>query len=240
MKQPRIWPVVLWAGIGIIILCGLGTWQIFRLGEKQALLAEIAARTHKAPISLAEAMQHWEQGDATEFVIVKTRGVFNHAKERQKLAVYDGNPGWEVITPLTSDEGIVALVDRGAVPDDLRDLAKRPETGGPVDVVAAIRAHNGAQGYFDPENDAERNLWYWWDVPAMLASVPIPADVRVAPFILQALPQENAKSFPRAAALDANLRNNHLQYAITWFSFALTLLVIALLFIRKLARRSAA
>jgi surfeit locus 1 family protein len=238
MKPVRIWPVVVWASLGIFILCGLGIWQIVRLGEKQALLADIAARSKAAPISLTEAMTRWDKGDDVEFVVVKTRGFFNHAEERQKLAVYDGNPGWEVITPLTSEEGIVALVDRGAVPENLRDLGKRPETDGAVDVIAAIRAHNAAQGYFDPENDAERNLWYWWDVPAMLASVTIPADAKVAPFILQALPDESGPKFPHAAALEANLRNNHLQYAITWFSFALTLLIIAGLFIRKQVRRS--
>ena len=43
--KPRIWPIVLWAGLGIAVLLALGTWQLFRLGEKQALLAEIAERS---------------------------------------------------------------------------------------------------------------------------------------------------------------------------------------------------
>ena len=238
MKQPRIWPVVVWAGLGFAILCGLGVWQIFRLGEKEALLAGIAARTTAAPITLAEAVKRREQGDDIEFVTIKTKGVFDHAHERQKLSVYDGAPGWEIITPLASDEGMVALVDRGVVPDDLRDAAKRPETAELTEVLAIARAHNSAQGYFDPENNIEKNTWYWWDVPAMLASVSIPADVRVAPFILQALPNGDLQKFPRAAAPQVALSNNHLQYAITWFSLAFALLVIAWIFIRKLVRRS--
>jgi surfeit locus 1 family protein len=238
MSQPRIWPVLLWASLGIAILCGLGVWQIFRLGEKEALLASIAARTTAAPISLGEALKRREQGDDIEFVAVAARGLFDHAHERQKLGVFDGAPGWEIITPLASEEGIMVLVDRGIVPENLRDMANRPETTEPSEVLGVVRSHNAAQGYFDPENNVEKNEWYWWDVPAMLASVPISADTKVAPFILQSLPAADLKRFPRAAAPEVALSNNHLQYAITWFSLALALLVIAGLFIRKLMGRS--
>ena len=238
MRHPRIWPVVVWAGLGIAILCGLGVWQLFRLAEKEALLANIAARPTAAPITLTEALKRREQGDDLEFVAVKTSGIFDHAHERQKLSVFDGEPGWEIVTPLVSQEGIVALVDRGTVPDNLRDTTMRPETAGPTEVLGVVRAHNAARGYFDPDNNVGRNEWYWWDVPAMLASISVPADAKVAPFILQALPGSDLKKFPRAAPPQVALSNNHLQYAITWFSLALVLLVIAGLFIRKLVARS--
>jgi surfeit locus 1 family protein len=77
------------------------------------------------------------------------------------------------------------------------------------------------------------NIWYWWDVPAMLSSIPISGEMKVAPFVLQALPDADPAKFPRARGPQAQLRNNHLQYAGTWFFLALTLLVIAGLFIRK-------
>ena len=96
-----------------------------------------------------------------------------------------------------------------------------------------VRAHGHERGFFDPDNDADGNLWYWWDVPAMLSSVAIAPDMQVAPFILQELPGSDPNRFPRPAGPEAQLRNNHLQYAMTWFAFAVTLLVIAGLFIRK-------
>jgi surfeit locus 1 family protein len=236
--ETRIWPILVWAVIGIAILCGLGVWQIFRLAEKETLLARIAARQTAQPMTLSEALQRGEKDDDIEFAHVKSRGTFDHAHERQKLTVFEGEPGWEIITPFTSDEGVVALVDRGAVPDNLRDSAKRPESPGPVEIQGVVRAHGAAQGYFDPPNDVENNRWYWWDIPAMLASVAIPADAKVAPFILQALPAGDLKAFPRASAPQAGLRNNHLQYAVTWFSLALVLAVIAFLFVRKMVRTS--
>ncbi len=236
MKRVSIWRVVFWAGLGIAVLCGLGTWQIFRLGEKQALLAEIAARAAAAPITLGEALARREKGDSIEFVRVTATGLFDQANELQKLAAFDGNPGWEIITPFTSSEGIVALVDRGVVPDELHDKAKRPEPAQQVEITAIARAHDNARGFFDPENNADGRVWYWWDVPAMLSSVAIPADMKVAPFVLQVLPGNDVMKFPRAGAPEVALTNNHLQYAITWFSLALVLLVMSGLFIRKLVR----
>ncbi len=236
--KPRTWPVLLWAGLGIAVLIGLGTWQLSRLAEKQALLAEIAQRTMAGPISLSEVLLRREKGVDTEFVAVKAKGSFDHQFERHKLASFDGSPGWEIITPFTSDEGIVALVDRGVVSSDLQDASKRLEAAPPVELIAVIRLHNNARGFFDPENDVDGNIWYWWDVPAMLSSVTIPAEMKIAPFVLQALPGDDPKKFPRAAKPEAQLRNNHLQYAITWFSLAFVLFVIVGLFVRKQARRT--
>ena len=71
------------------------------------------------------------KGTDIEFDAVKVRGVFDHASERHKLASFEGSPGWQIITPFRSDEGIVALVDRGVVPADLKDAAKRNENPAP-------------------------------------------------------------------------------------------------------------
>ena len=231
--KPRIWPVVLWAGLGIAVLLALGTWQLFRLGEKQALLAEIAERSKAPPLSLSEVLARRSKGTDIEFDAVKVRGVFDHASERHKLASFEGSPGWQIITPFKSDEGIVALVDRGVVPTDMKDAAKRNESLAPVELNAVVRTHGRERGFFDPDNDADSNLWYWWDVPAMLSSIAIAPDMQVAPFILQELPGNDPNRLPRAAGPEVQLRNNHRQYAVTWFALAITLLVIACLFLRK-------
>jgi surfeit locus 1 family protein len=231
--KPRIWPVVLWAGVGFAVLIALGAWQLFRLAEKEAQLAEIAESAKAAPVTLSEALTRRGKGSDIEFVAVKARGVFDHGSERHKLASFEGSPGWQIITPFKSDDGIVVLVDRGVVPAGLKDAAKRPENRAPMELNAVVRAHGYERGFFDPDNDADGNLWYWWDVPAMLSSVAIAPDMQVAPFILQELPGSDLNRFPRAASPEAQLSNNHLQYAVTWFAFAATLLVIAGLFIRK-------
>ncbi len=236
--KPRIWPIVLWTGLGVAVLLALATWQLFRLAEKQALLAQIVRQAEAPPVSIGDVLAAREKGADIEFVMVKVRGSFDHASERHKLATFEGSSGWQIITPFKSDEGIVALVDRGVVPDDLRDPSARSENSAALELTAVVRAHGNERGFFDPENDADANVWYWWDVPAMLSSIAIAPDMKVAPFILQALPGGDPSAFPRASKPDVQLHNNHLQYAITWFSLALVLLVIAGLFIRKQVRRS--
>ena len=61
-----------------------------------------------------------------------------------------------------------------------------------------------------------------------------------ADFILQALPMEGPRVFPEPQRPQANLRNNHLSYAITWFSLALVLLVISAIYVRGLMRKTTA
>ena len=58
---------------------------------------------------------------------VRVEGRFDNAKERYLFAVSDGTPGWHVITPLETPDGEVVLVDRGFVPDALREPSSRPQ-----------------------------------------------------------------------------------------------------------------
>jgi surfeit locus 1 family protein len=227
MKQrPSQWPLVLTSGLGILILCALGSWQLIRLGEKERMLAELNARATAAPISLSEALSR----EDNDFIRIEARGVFDHARETRKQAVYDGGPGWEIITPFLSADGVAVLVDRGVIPADLKS---REDAPGQVTVSGVIRFHEGRQGIFDPDNDQAGNIWYWWDIPAMQAQASFPADAKIAPFILQALPQAEAPKFPKPGDPGAGIRNNHLQYAITWFSLAIVLLTITIFFARQ-------
>jgi surfeit locus 1 family protein len=221
----RSWPILATCGLGILILCGLGAWQLGRLAEKQERLAALEQKATAAPISLADALNHAD----TEFTAVKAKGQFNHARELRKQATFDGGPGWQIITPFTSDDGISVLVDRGSAPQSYAAEA----AVGPIDIMGIIRIHAGQQGIFDPENDEQGNRWYWWDVPAMQAAAQFPADAKPAPFILQLLPGTTQAKYPVPSAPDAGIRNNHLQYAITWFALACVLAVFAVLLARR-------
>ena len=110
----------------------------------------------------------------------------------------------------------------------------------PVELLGIVRRHGAARGPFTPDNDDARNIWYWWDVPAMLALSDIPADLKVAPFVLQLLPVEGNTSFPRPQRPDAALRSNHLQYAMTWFALALVLAAVAVLYVRGQMKKTGA
>lgn len=225
MKKAGFVSLLVWTSIGVAILLGLGTWQLFRLSEKTAYLAQLDERVRAAPVTLQDALARSEAGDDIEFLKVSTTGSY-FEPSLFKQATLKGGPGWEVITPFKSSDNVVVLIDRGTIPADLRSTPAPANTAAET-VEAVIRRHDHAQGFFDPENDAATETWYWWDVPAMLGTLHIAADDKVAPFILQRLPEAGAPPYPVAEDLAAGIPNNHLQYAITWFALAACLLVIA-------------
>ncbi|MFT3989384.1 SURF1 family protein [Aestuariivirga sp.] len=231
-KKPRIWPVLLASGLGIAILVGLGVWQIQRLAWKEALIAGIERRAADAPTTMADALARQAKGENIEFLKVSVSGRFEHAREKHVISVYESSPGWEIVTPLRLADGGMVLVDRGVVPANLKDTASRAATDpqGDVTVTGIVKSHAYGRGMFDPDNDPKGDMWFWWDVPAMIADSP-PASSS-APFILQLLPTAGDQIFPQPQPPDTGLVNNHLQYAITWFSLAIVLAVIAGLYLR--------
>lgn len=234
----RVWQVLIASALGVALLLGLGIWQLQRLQWKEGLIAERDSRLAAAPVTLDRALQDFDADRSVEFVKVQVTGTFQNDAELFFLSTDGGVPGFEVVTPLKSQDGIVILTDRGFIPESLKDPAKRPESrpSGEATVTGVLRRHVQSRGPFTPDNDPESNIWYWWDVPAMLAFAHIDDGVRVAPFVLHQLPGDD-KGLPRPVAVDSGLTNNHLQYALTWFSLALILIVMSGLLIRQTLRQ---
>lgn len=233
----RIWQVVIATVLGVALLLGLGGWQLQRLAWKEALIAERDQRLTAAPVSLDMALKDFDADRSVEFLKVKAQGAFQHDAELFVLTTEGGVPGFQVVTPLASREGVVVLVDRGFIPEPLRDAKRRPDSqpAGDVEVTGILRRHVQNRGAFTPDNDSAANIWYWWDIPAMLAFARVAPDQRVAPFVLHIEPDPKAgKTLPSPISVDENLTNNHLQYALTWFSLAILLIVMSGLLIRQM------
>jgi surfeit locus 1 family protein len=230
-RQPRIWPVLIATVIGMAILVTLGVWQVQRLQWKEALLAQLAANAAAPPLSLAEAAQRPDP----EFVRVSFTGTYDHAAAKKMIATFERGQGWTVVTPVVTADGYAVMVDRGRIPGQLGESFDKP--AGEVAIEGVIRTYGRGQAMFDPENDPKANIWYWWDVPAMLAASGLPPDVKPYPYVVQLLPSATAAPFPRPDEPKANLANNHLGYAITWFGLAATLLAVAGLYVFDLRKR---
>ena len=93
------------------------------------------------------------------------------------------------------------------------------------------------QGLFIPDNEPEANRWFWRDLKAMAQSMFPGGTVALAPFFLEAEKSEVPGGWPEGGQTRAELPNNHLQYAITWFLLAACLVVIYVAYVWK-ARRS--
>ncbi len=223
----------------LALLVGLGVWQLKRLAWKEGLIAEIETRAKGAPITLQEAIAVAREGRDPSYYRVRVEGSFDHAKERHLYALSnDGEPGWHVITPLNSVEGDLVLIDRGFVPDSLRDPSSRAagQLEGDVEVTGLVRLPE-TPGPFTPDNDPDTNRWFWRDLSGMTYSMFPTATMDPAPFFLEAEKSDVPGGWPEGGQTRLELPNNHLQYAITWFLLAGALVVIYLVYVRGAYRK---
>jgi surfeit locus 1 family protein len=223
---------LLWPGIaalaGIAALVSLGNWQMQRLAWKEGLIAAIAERTHAEPVTLAAAEERAGRGKDVEYTRVAVRGRLLNDREIHLYALDDaGDPGFHVITPLRlADDGIV-LVNRGFVPNELKEPGKRMAGQLPGDItVTGLLRHRDAPSMFIPGNDAARNIWYWRDIDAMAATLG-PEAVHVHRVIVDAEASPAAPGgWPKGGATRLELPNRHLEYALTWYGLAASLIAV--------------
>lgn len=213
--------------IALAILLGLGFWQLDRKSWKEGLLAAIAARAH-GPAGQVVPEADWPRWRATadEFRRVRLSGTFLHDKEVQLHGLAEerrGQPlqGFYVFTPLKREDGTIVVVNRGIVPTELRDPARRPagQIGGTVEVVGLVRAPE-ARPAFVPGNEPGGERWFVRDLGEMVRARGLE---RAAPFYVDADSTPNPGGWPRGGQTRLNLPNSHLGYAITWFGIAATL-----------------
>jgi surfeit locus 1 family protein len=220
-----IWPTVL-SIAGLAVLIGLGTWQLQRKHWKDALIAKIAGRVTADPIPLSRAEQMWRAAGDIEYLHVTARGRLHEDKERYLYAPAKSGPGWHVYAPLESAPSQVVWVNRGFVPDERKDPASRRQgqPPGEVEITGLIRVPHGA-GLFAPANDVGRNLWYWPEVAAMHDSAFAGTGVGTLAFWIDADARpEPPGGLPRGGVTRLDLPNRHLEYALTWYGLALTLI----------------
>lgn len=212
----------------VVFMLGLGTWQVQRLQWKQDLIAERGGRLAAPPIALPAGAVDPEE---VAFFRVRITGTYLHDREMYLAArSLRGNLGYHVVTPLRLYDGSHVLVDRGWVPLDRKDPATRPEgqRQGTVTVEGVIRT-GGRKGWFVPDNRPGENFWFYVDPAAMAAHAGLGA---VSPFYVEAAAGQAPGGMPIGGQTRVALPNNHLSYAITWYSLAVALAVIYLLYHR--------
>ncbi len=231
-RPPRIWPVLVAALAGVIILTLLGIWQVQRLHWKEGLLAQLAAKSSAEPVGLDAVEAMAGKGEDPEFVRVRFNATYRHDAWKKMISTYEGGQGWTIITPAVTTDDYAVIVDRGRVPGQRLESFDSPP--GELELTGLVRTYRSGKAYFDPENDPAANLWFWWDVPGMLQASGLDPALKPFPYVVQLLPGTVTAEFPKPPEPTANLRNNHLGYAITWFGLAVTLAVVALVYIRGL------
>lgn len=228
--------------IAFAILVALGTWQMQRLAWKEHLLAQISERTTATPQGLDEALA--SRPEDPEYLHVTATGRFLHDKE-QYLWSPDpaAGPGYHVYTPLLLPAGDVLWVNRGYVPD----AQKAPETrtegqlAGDVTVTGLLRKP-AVPTTFTPDNESYKRVYYWRSLDDMQAAAFGAEGPRPRPYFVEADASPAVPGgLPRGGVTMVTLPNRHLEYALTWYGLAGTLLAVYAAFaITRLKLSSAA
>ncbi|XP_030640741.1 surfeit locus protein 1 [Chanos chanos] len=205
---------------------GLGTWQVKRRQWKLQMIDDLRSLTTAEPIPLPSDPMELRD---LEYRRVRVRGRFDHSQELYVLPrspvdpekeareagrlSSSGESGANVITPFyCTDLGITILVNRGYVPKQ----KIRPETRmkgqvtDEVDLVGIVRLTEQRKP-FVPQNNVESNRWHYRDVDTM-------AKVTGAePIFIDAVLECTVPGGPIGGQTRVTLRNEHMQYIITWY-----------------------
>jgi surfeit locus 1 family protein len=236
------WRALLAPGLATLaalaILVGLGAWQLERLAWKRDLIDRIDARAHGAPGDVVPEVRWpaWDAG-ADEFRRVRLAGTFEHDREALVHGLAAGESGgnavlgFYVFTPLRLKDGARVLVNRGFVPAELAEPAARPQSrpGGEAAVTGLVRAPE-PRSLFTPADAPAERRFFVRDPAAIAAAENLD---RTAPFYVEADAAPNPGGWPRGGQTRLDIPNNHLQYALTWFGLALTLVCVFAAFARR-------
>lgn len=218
--RPIFWPTAIMLPI-ILFSLGLGVWQMDRREWKRGILDTIAVNQAAAPMPFDELVK----GDPLrrEYGRVRVSGTFLHDKEFYLAArSLKDKVGMQVVTPLRLDDGTIILFDRGWIPSEKKDPAKRAEgqVDGKLDLVGIVR-RSQVKRQFAPDNDPAKNFWFHVDVPLMRQMAGGKPDPVLDIFFLEADATPNPGGVPIGGQTRLDIPNDHLQYAITWFLIAL-------------------
>ena len=201
----------------ILVLLSLGCWQLYRLNWKLNLIQEIENSLKNDPIELSKANEK-------NFLRIQTSGEIDFDKQIYLYNLNDnGKPGFEVVNPiLINDKNY--LINRGWIPFNKKD---QPEINlvDEIKIIGTLKLQSKAST-FKPENDIEKNYWFTLDRDDVFKYT----GKNFSNFIIYLNGDYN---IPKPKVITANISNNHKKYAITWFSMAISILLLYLYFRRK-------
>ena len=204
----------------ILVLLSLGSWQLYRLNWKLDLISEIENSLKINPVELSKS-------NNKNYLRIKTSGTVDFDKQ---IYLYNlnnsGKPGFEVINPiLIGNENY--LINRGWIPFDKKDKAEINLIN-TNRIIGTLKKQSKANS-FKPENDIEKNYWFTLDRDDIFSYT----GKKFSKYIIYL---NGDYKTPEPKVITADISNNHKKYAITWFSMAISILLIYLYFKKKIIR----
>ncbi len=200
----------------ISVFLALGSWQIIRLNWKLELINQIETSLKDIPVNLSNSKHK-------NYLRIKTRGSIDFEKQIYLYNLNEkGKPGFEVINPLKVGNNNY-LLNRGWIPFN----KKEDETINVIDenYINGVLRKQIKPNMFKPENDLSENYWFTLDRDDIFKFT----GKNFSPYVIYL---SGNNEFPNPKSITANISNNHKKYALTWFSLAISILLIYL-YLRK-------
>ena len=216
------------------VLASLGVWQLQRRVQKHDLIAALTERLAAAPVALPEPAQ-WAGLNAATDEFKRVRFTAAYAPAPDAMVYSSGSairtdvsgPGTWAMLPAQLRGGKTLAVNAGFVPNTMQDRAQQDravgplKTGIPVEMTGYLRFPEPA-GTLMATADAGKRLWFTRDTAAMARAL---GWGDIAPFYIDLEQPAPASGVPKPGPLDVHLKDDHLQYAITWFGLAVAVAV---------------
>jgi surfeit locus 1 family protein len=218
----RLWFPILLGLVGVAILGALGTWQVQRLGQKEARIAAIEARIDAVPVDLPAT----PDPEADQYLPVRVTGALSGEEAPVLTSLREEGPGYRVVSVLTTGDRRV-LVDLGFVPEEAKDPPRMAER---VTITGNLLWPRETDSW-TPAPDQGRNIWFVRDLPAMAEAMGTEPVLVVA----RGIEGANLGTIPQPVDT-AGIPNDHLQYAMTWFGLAAVWAVMSVALVVRVAR----
>ena len=232
--QPRkVAGFSIFTAVMLVVFIGLGAWQLQRRAEKHALIAALDQRLAEPPGALPPPSQ-WRALTAASDEFRRVRFQANYEAVPDAMVYSSGSavredisgPGTWAFVPARLPDGAIVVINTGFAPNTMQDRAQQDGavkpllTNAPVMLTGYLRFPEKA-GLLTPQENLSKRLWFTRDHLAMAQALGWGGlGGRVAPFYIDLEQPVPAGGVPKPGPLSVHLKDDHMQYAITWFSLA--------------------
>jgi cytochrome oxidase assembly protein ShyY1 len=237
-RRPAVAGLAIFTLVMVAAFTGLGIWQLQRRVEKHALIARLNERLAAAPEALP-AQAQWNALTAAKDEFRRISFTATYAPLPDAMVYSAGSavrddvsgPGTWAFLPARLADGNTIVVNAGFVQNTMQDRAQQDRavrrliTGDPVQFSGYVRFPESAGTLTPPESVAKR-LWFTRDHLAMSRVLGwVEGGKAVAPFYVDLETPVPESGIPKPGPLSVRLKDDHLQYAITWFTLAFAVVI---------------
>lgn len=213
----------------IIILISLGNWQLNRLSQKKHFIQAIEANIKNPPINVDTISDNIELYTkiGLEGNFLEDKNIFLYGKR----SASPEKDGYYLLSPFKTINNDILLISRGWITQSTKDDFSKYEQHTETIKIIGITLPNEKKSFLVPENDIKKNIWFNIDLNMAQEAV----GINIANFYLMQIDSQDLPNGGKPLSTNYlnKVRNDHMEYAITWYSLAACLFILFLIYGRK-------